>query len=104
MNNDIQFGCLNVDTGEFRKGHIDKSGNQQFKRLPWYKRLFFREPSQTELVGTTTLSVGFIWTRDTDLKDVKAALYRKFNPYAGKTQKIWAKQNGNTENKQLVIN
>ena len=37
----ISFGCIDGETGEFKKGYIDKSGNMKYKNpLPWYKKIF----------------------------------------------------------------
>jgi hypothetical protein len=40
----IKFGCLNVETGEFKEGYVEeKLGKKEMKYrnpLPWWKRMF----------------------------------------------------------------
>jgi hypothetical protein len=89
MNNYSKFGTFNVETGEVQDGCVDKSGQMQYRKQPWYKRIFQKRPEKTEYVGTTELYSQFIWSNSKNYFDV--AVYRKFNPYTNETYSCYAR-------------
>ena len=84
---DIFFGSYDPTTGESQEGYIDFRGKMRFRRQPWYKRLFMKPQTKTELLDLIPIKVFTPWgTRYLS----RACLYRKANVVTGKTIKLWA--------------
>lgn len=93
MNNDCTFGSINVETGEFKSGYIDKNGDMKYKQLPWYKRFFINRPEKIEYVCYTTMYTRLIWSNKKHYFDV--AVYKKYNPYTNKIYQLYASHDDN---------
>lgn len=86
----ISFGCIDTSTGAFQEGYTNKEGKQKFKKAPWWKAIFAKEPTETELIGIYKAQCSYIWSdkyRDCGY----LRMYRTFNPFTGKTLKVFGK-------------
>ncbi len=84
----MSFGCLNVKTGEFQEGFM-KNKEMKFKKLPWYKRIFAKEPTEEVYIKVIKMESQWIWS---DKKDsFYSSLYKIINPYTNEIKKVFAK-------------
>lgn len=86
MNKKTQFGALNTETGEFSNGYLEK-GEMKFKKIPWYKKLFAKEPTETEFIGIVEGNTRFIWCDQN--RAVNVPIYKKYNPYTGQIKSLY---------------
>ncbi len=87
-NNNISFGCMNTKTDEFQEGFM-KNEEMKFKKVPWYKRIFAKEPREEVFVGTVEMTRRFVWS---DIETpFSASLYKLINPLTGETKKLYAR-------------
>lgn len=84
---ELMFGKIDTSTGLVQEGYVE-NGEMKFKKIPWYKRLFSKEPSEIKYLGTITLYWNFFWSNKKNY--FEAAVYKKYNPYTGKIQCIYA--------------
>jgi hypothetical protein len=85
MNNNIQFGSINVETGESQEGYIE-NGQMKFKPMKWWQKLFFKKPEEKEFIGSYKYETKFPWSKQCVKRQI--AMYKYFNPYTGKIYKI----------------
>lgn len=88
------FGMVDEKTGLYHEGYVE-NGEMKFKKIPWWRRIFAKEPSETEFLGITTAVINSIFGPE---RVVEVAIYKKFNPISLKTQAIY----GNVEGRGLV--
>jgi len=85
-NNGIIFGKIDTSTGLASEGYME-NGEMKFKKIPWYKKLFAKEPSKIEFIGIISMYSQLIWSNEKNYFDV--AVYKKYNPFTGKIQCIY---------------
>lgn len=90
--NGLAFGMVDTNNGLASEGYIDKNGEMRFKKIPWYKKLFSKEPSKIEFIGVTEVYSQLIWSNKKNY--FETAVYRKYNPYTNKTQCIYTNIRG----------
>lgn len=87
MNDSHKFGALDTKTGLFAEGYMEDS-EMKFKKIPWYKKLFTKEPLKEEfidIVDCTNLRTG---------ETFSMGLYRKINPLTQEVKSLYAKGSG----------
>ena len=89
--NDMQFGCMNTETGDFQEGYIE-DGQMKFKKSPWWAGWFSARPTKTKYIGITTLLHGWIFSKNKD--EVEVTVYCDYNPYTFKVYKVYC-EHGN---------
>jgi len=95
------FGSFNTKTGESQDGYIDKKGEMNFKKLPWYIRLFCEEPIETVFIDVVTTNHSLFNKRTGEIRpmgEARGSLYKKWNPYTGKIYRLFARFNGDEQN------
>lgn len=85
-NNELMFGKVDVTTGLISEGHVE-NGEMKFKKIPWYKRIFTKEPSEIKFIGITSMYSQWIWSNKKNY--FESPVYKKYNPYTGKIQCIY---------------
>jgi hypothetical protein len=94
MNNHIQFGSINVETGETQDGYIE-NGQMKFKPMKWWQKLFLKRPEEKEFIGTYGYKTKFPWS--SEWTNHQVAMYKYFNPYTDEIYKI----EGSDENETI---
>jgi hypothetical protein len=85
-NNLIRCGVIDTETGLVSEGYVE-NGEIKFKKIPWYKKLFAKEPYKIELIGTITMYSQWIWSNKKEY--FESAVYKKYNPFTGKIKCIY---------------
>jgi hypothetical protein len=85
MNDHIQFGSINVETGETQDGYIE-NGQMKFKPMKWWQKFFLKRPEKKEFLCVHTYRSRFSWSSEWTRHDV--AMYKYFNPYTEEIYKI----------------
>ena len=91
MNNQIQFGCVDTQTGQTQEGYIE-NGQMKFKPLKWWQKLFCRKPEKKEFIRPMKMDIVNIWTGDRET--VTGSLYKSYNPLSGEIYSAWAEHDG----------
>jgi hypothetical protein len=87
-NNNISFGCINTKTGVFQEGCVENN-EIKFKKVPWYKRIFAKEPTQEIFIKVIEMEEQLIWTNKKN--SFYASLYKIVNPLTNEIKKVFAK-------------
>lgn len=88
---EIQFGSYNVETGERQDG-VFVNNKMEFRRKPWWRRIFMRRISKTEYIGTTSCYEQLIWSSKRRYSLV--AVYRKYCVFTNKTLRLYSVLDG----------
>ena len=93
-NTDVSFGCIDINTGEFEKGYIDK-GEMKFKRSSllkrMYRKIFNKEPLVVETIGAITAEMNSLFF---GLREEDYAVYRRYNKWSNETKDIYCNIRG----------
>jgi hypothetical protein len=90
------FGSVDISTGEIKNGYIDKFGQMQYKKLPWYKRIFQKRPEKTSFLCNTQLYSKLIFSDKKHYFDT--AVYKTYNPYTNEIYSIFCNTGSRTVN------
>lgn len=90
-NKHIQFGLLNVKTGEFQSGYINKQGKMKYKRQPFWKRWFNKKPIETKYVGVGTVPAEWSWifSNTTHQCTYDVAVYKDVNSFTDEIYSVY---------------
>jgi hypothetical protein len=83
------FGSIDTKTGEIQKGYIDRKGKMQYKKTPWYKKLFLKKPREIVYLGAD-----YFHNSNRPERRIPAVIYKEINPYTNEVYCVWAKING----------
>lgn len=95
-NNNIQFGYINTETGEFKEGYIE-NGEMKYREPTLWEKItgFFKsgnpvmvETDMEEYAGTTILTLTNLFGKS---KFIEVPVYRIYNKYTNKTVKLYSK-------------
>lgn len=85
MNNQIQFGCVDTQTGQTQEGYIE-NGQMKYKPLKWWQKFFAKKPEEKEFIGVFKYQSKFTWSQEWSNNQI--AIYKYFNPFTGEIYKI----------------
>jgi hypothetical protein len=61
----------------------------KFKKLPWYKRIFAKEPTEEVYIKVIEIESQLIWSNKK--YSFYASLYKIINPFTSEIKKVFAK-------------
>lgn len=66
-----------------------KNEKMKVKKLPWYKRIFAKEPTEEVYIKVIEIESRCIWSNKREF--FNASLYKVINPFTNEIKKIFAK-------------
>ena len=78
---EIQFGCIDTKTGEFREGYVE-NGQMKYRRDPWWKRWFTN-------YSKNILRDEFVCTARGEQTGFPISVYKTINIVSGDIVSVW---------------
>jgi hypothetical protein len=66
-----------------------KNEKMKVEKMPWYKRIFAKEPTEEVYIKVIEMESQWIWSNKKD--SFYASLYKIINPFTNEIKKVFAK-------------